>query len=154
MWASAPFFHNGSVPDLWGVLKPSARPQLWKRPYTSTGIGGKNAGYDYSYASYDFDKLGWKYTAMNCSNSIFTSPFLPCTQDLATIDLVFSMWNNVAAQSLNLAYQVPPPVTDQQIKSRMVYNSHLYGNSNAGHDFTQSLSDAERWALLEYIKTL
>ena len=49
---------------------------------------------------------------------------------------------------------MPPPITDQQIKSRMVFNTYLYGNSNAGHDFTQSLTDTERWALIEYIKTL
>lgn len=153
-WAAAPYLHNGSVPNLWGLLKPADRPKVWKRPYTATGWGGKNAGYDYSYASYDFQKLGWKYTAVNCSNSIFTSPFLPCNPGLAPIDAVFSMFNNAAAQYLNLAYQSPPPISDQQIKSRMVYNSYLYGNDNGGHDFTQTLSDSERWALIEYIKTL
>ena len=153
-WATAPFFHNGSVPDLWGVLKPADRPKVWKRPYTAAGVFGKNQGYDYSYASYDFQKLGWKYTAVNCSNNIFTSPFLPCTHDMATIDILFSMWDNVAAQYLNLAYQSPPPITDRQIASRMIYNTYLYSNSNAGHDFTQSLTDAERWAIIEYLKTL
>jgi mono/diheme cytochrome c family protein len=153
-WATAPYFHNGSVPNLWGVLKPADRPKVWKRPYTATGIGGKNAGYDYGFASYDWQKLGWKYTAVNCSNNIFTSPFLPCSAGMSTVDILYSMWDNVAAQYLNLAYQTPPPVTDQQIKSRMVYNSYLYGNGNGGHDFTQSLTDSERWALIEYIKTL
>ena len=153
-WANAPYFHNGSVPNLWGVLKPADRPKVWKRPYSPTGWGGKNAGYDYSHASYDFQKLGWKYTSVACSNSIFTSPFLPCDHNLAPIDAVFSMFSNVAAEQFNLAYQTPPPITDQQIKSRMVFNTYLYGNSNAGHDFTQSLTDTERWALIEYIKTL
>ena len=37
-WGSAPFFHNGSVPDVWGVLKPSDRPKVWKRNYTAPGI--------------------------------------------------------------------------------------------------------------------
>jgi hypothetical protein len=36
----------------------------------------------------------------------------------------------------------------------MVFNSHLYGMGNYGHEFTQSLADDERWALLEYMKTL
>lgn len=31
IWASAPYFHNGSVPTLWHVLRPSERPQIWKR---------------------------------------------------------------------------------------------------------------------------
>ncbi|WP_146521363.1 c-type cytochrome [Stieleria varia] len=30
VWASAPYFHNGSVPTLWGVLNPSDRPTLWR----------------------------------------------------------------------------------------------------------------------------
>jgi cytochrome c peroxidase len=31
IWASAPYFHNGSVPTLWHVLHPGDRPRVWKR---------------------------------------------------------------------------------------------------------------------------
>jgi mono/diheme cytochrome c family protein len=31
VWASAPYFHNGSVPTLWHVLSPQERPQVWRR---------------------------------------------------------------------------------------------------------------------------
>lgn len=31
IWASAPYFHNGSVPTLWHVLHPEERPVVWKR---------------------------------------------------------------------------------------------------------------------------
>jgi mono/diheme cytochrome c family protein/cytochrome c553 len=31
IWASAPYFHNGSVPTLWHVLHPSERPAVWLR---------------------------------------------------------------------------------------------------------------------------
>ena len=31
IWASAPYFHNGSVPTLWHVLHPAERPKVWKR---------------------------------------------------------------------------------------------------------------------------
>lgn len=31
VWASAPYFHNGSVPSLWAVMNPSKRPKIWKR---------------------------------------------------------------------------------------------------------------------------
>ena len=31
IWASAPYFHNGSVPTLWGVLRPKDRPTVWRR---------------------------------------------------------------------------------------------------------------------------
>ena len=153
-WGSAPYFHNGSVPTLWDVLKPSDRPKVWKRQYTAAGIGGKNQGYDPSLASYDFQKLGWKYTRVNCNNSLFSDPFLPCSENMSPIDVLFANLANKVAEFNSLAYQSPPPVSDKQIRSRMIFNSHLYGNDNAGHDFTQSLTDAERWAIIEYMKTL
>jgi mono/diheme cytochrome c family protein len=31
VWASAPYFHNGSVPTLWHVLNPDQRPAIWRR---------------------------------------------------------------------------------------------------------------------------
>ena len=154
-WQGAPYFHNGSVPTLWDVLKPSDRPKIWQRRYTPAGIGGKNPGYDSSLASYDFKKLGWKVTELPCNNSQNTaSPFLPCSNGMTTIDQVFAGIANAVAANNSLAYQSPPPITDKQIQSRMVFNSHLYGNGNGGHTFTQSLSDEERWAILEYLKTL
>ncbi|HWU96380.1 MAG TPA: hypothetical protein VN029_12340, partial [Sphingomonas sp.] len=153
-WAGGPFLHNGSVPDIWGVLKPSDRPAIWRRPYSAAGIGGKNQGYDYSYASYDFAKLGWKYEALTCSNNPSVPPYQPCANGQATPDRFYSAFSNAAAGYLNLAYQTPPPLTDQQIRSRMSFNSNLYGDGNGGHAFTQSLTDAERLALLEYLKTL
>jgi hypothetical protein len=30
VWASAPYFHNGSVPTLWHVLHPAERPAAWR----------------------------------------------------------------------------------------------------------------------------
>lgn len=31
VWASPPYFHNGSVPTLWHVLNPEHRPVVWRR---------------------------------------------------------------------------------------------------------------------------
>jgi mono/diheme cytochrome c family protein len=31
VWASAPYFHNGSAPTLWAVMNPDKRPKVWKR---------------------------------------------------------------------------------------------------------------------------
>ncbi len=31
LWASAPYLHNGSVPTLWHLLHPEARPVIWRR---------------------------------------------------------------------------------------------------------------------------
>lgn len=32
IWATAPYFHNGSVPTLWHVLRPDERPAVWRHP--------------------------------------------------------------------------------------------------------------------------
>jgi len=37
IWASAPYFHNGSVPTLWHVLRPDARPRIWRRKEARDG---------------------------------------------------------------------------------------------------------------------
>ncbi|NVB42586.1 hypothetical protein G6O69_32480 [Pseudenhygromyxa sp. WMMC2535] len=154
VWGNAPFFHNGSVPDIWGVLDPDSRPDVWQRHTTSGNIFGANEGYDPSHDSYDWDLLGWKYTDKQCSDWIFNDPFLPCSEDMATIDVLFANIANWVAKYNSLAYQSPPPITNKQIRSRMTFNSHLYGNGNQGHEFTQTLTDYERWAIIEYMKTL
>ena len=35
IWASAPYFHNGSVPTLWHVLRSEKRPAMWRRSRTA-----------------------------------------------------------------------------------------------------------------------
>ena len=42
VWATAPYFHNGSVPTLWHVLHPAQRPGVWKR--TPTGYDRARVG--------------------------------------------------------------------------------------------------------------
>lgn len=42
IWASAPYFHNGSVPTLWHVLHPEERPRIWKR--TEDGYDTEKVG--------------------------------------------------------------------------------------------------------------
>ena len=42
VWATAPYFHNGSVPTLWHVLHPAERPTVWRR--TPTGYDDARVG--------------------------------------------------------------------------------------------------------------
>ncbi len=51
IWASAPYFHNGSVPTLWHVLHPDERPQIWRR--TEDGYDTQKVGLEVS----EFDEL-------------------------------------------------------------------------------------------------
>jgi len=46
------------------------------------------------------------------------------------------------------------PTSDQQLENRKIYNTHMYGQGNGGHQFTSVLTDQERKAILEYLKTL
>lgn len=48
VWATAPYFHNGSVPTLYDVLNSKDRPKLFTRSYRT------------DEASYDKKKIGWQ----------------------------------------------------------------------------------------------
>ena len=47
LWASAPYFHNGSVPNLRGVLFPEERPSLWRLTIPGT-----------QFTEYDYENTG------------------------------------------------------------------------------------------------
>jgi mono/diheme cytochrome c family protein len=49
IWASAPYFHNGSVPTLWHVLHPDQRPVVWKR---------SEDGYDQAKVGLEIEQYG------------------------------------------------------------------------------------------------
>ncbi len=98
VWASAPYFHNGSVPTLWHVLHPDARPMVWRR--TPTG--------------YDAARVGLE------------------VEELA----------DLPAENLTTA------------RRRQYFDTRKPGKSAAGHDFPAALTEDEKTAVLEYLKTL
>ena len=57
IWASAPYFHNGSVPTLWHVLHPGRRPVVWTR----------------SENGYDRAKVGLEITACDRAPKTFAT---------------------------------------------------------------------------------
>lgn len=99
IWATAPYFHNGSVPSIALVLDSTARPQSWRR-------------IDYDSTNFDQDALGW--------------PWEPATT------------------------QADAPEGER----KFIYDTTLFGYGKGGHTFGDHLDDAERRALLEYLKTL
>ncbi|WP_255208292.1 hypothetical protein [Myxococcus sp. AM009] len=127
---------------------------MWQRQQTAPNNRGTNAGYAMDLAAYDFNKLGWKVTRMACGDVPSRDSFIPCSQHMAAIDIAFANIANAVANCNSLAYQSPPPIPQKQLRSRMIFNSHLYGLGNEGHDFNQSLPGDERWALIESMKTL
>jgi mono/diheme cytochrome c family protein len=50
VWATAPYFHNGSVPTLYHVLNSKDRPRLFTRSFRTDA------------ADYDEARVGWKFT--------------------------------------------------------------------------------------------
>jgi hypothetical protein len=102
IWATAPYFHNGSVPTVYDVLNSATRPKLFTRSFRT------------HKEDYDQVKLGWKVTELR-----------------------------------------EPPTADQPaIERRKVYDTTQPGRGNQGHTFGDSLTDEERFALIEYLKTL
>ena len=61
IWATAPYLHNGSVPDLRGVIDSSARPKRWRRH----GEGD---------AAYDRVAMGWAFVVVDGSASAVAPP--------------------------------------------------------------------------------
>lgn len=53
IWATAPYFHNGSAPTVYHVLNSKARPSIFMRSYRT------------DEEAYDPVKLGWKFQALD-----------------------------------------------------------------------------------------
>ena len=100
IWASAPYFHNGSVPTLWHLLRPAERPAVWRRT---------------SVVGYDQQKVGL---------------------EIETFD------------------KLPAAAVENHRLRREYFQTKAFGKSAAGHDFVEELSDEEKAAVLEYLKTL
>ena len=58
--------------------------------------------------------------------------------------------------NLILAWNIwaPPTITNAQVEDRKIYNTILYSQGNEGHEFNSVLTDQERLAIIEYLKTL
>jgi len=98
IWATAPYLHNGSVPNLWEILKtPSERVKYFY-------VGNRN---------FDTKNVGFETTEVSGSTTLFQ------------VELVEN----------DLIVLIP-------------------GNSNWGHNYGTNLTDDEKWALIEFMKTL
>jgi mono/diheme cytochrome c family protein len=102
IWATAPYFHNGSAPTVYHVLKSGARPRYFTRSYRA------------EIEDYDAVRLGWKVEELDSG----ADPGQPA------------------------------------FERRKVYDTTLPGRGNGGHTFGDALSEGERMAVIEYLKTL
>jgi hypothetical protein len=156
VWASAPYFHNGSVPTVWDVLKPSDRPAVWRRQRTATDVAfhafehrlsGPNGGYD-------FEHLGWKHDVLSCGAGSQGIPYYSCEPAQPLPPELSWLYDTLDGGLIWPMWVVPPPVGDSGLADRMIYNTNMYSKKNSGHEWTKVLTDSERKALIEYLKTL
>ncbi len=152
VWATAPYFHNGSVPTVEAVLDSSKRPQIWQRQLQEMdGIVGFDQRFDQAY---DHQALGWKHTALAC-DELPGEAFLNCNplqdEGPSIYQMVMNFLNDNVSYTGYIAGMDPQPGAFER---RLVFDSRILGNGNQGHAFTDVLSDAERRAIIEYLKTL
>lgn len=159
VWATAPYFHNGSVPNVWEVLKPSARTPIWRRQSAPNDTGlDVVMGFDPSFErAYDKQKMGWKYEEIACDVT-GAMPFIACDPtDPNANPLLDQLLSEIYANG-GFAWNVPnllmTPLTNAQIEQRKIYSTRIYSQDNGGHTFTEALTDVERRAIIEYLKTL
>jgi mono/diheme cytochrome c family protein len=102
VWATAPYFHNGSVPTVYHVLNSMERPRVFTRSFR----GEKQDS--------DPSRLGPRITLLGDR----PDPELPA------------------------------------IERRKVYDTSRSSEGNGGHRFGDGLTEDERMAVIEYLKTL
>ncbi len=157
VWATAPYFHNGSVPTVWEVLEPDDRNKIWKRFSTPKPPGQDVVmGHDTDLVrAYDTQNVGWRYDVIPCEVGGGVSPYIDCNPSNDNDPLVQILLAGLYSNFVGLWNILNPPLlTKEQMENRKIYNSHMFGQGNGGHAFTSVLTDNERLAIIEYLKTL
>jgi hypothetical protein len=120
---------------------------------------GAVMGYETDLArAYDPARLGWKYDDLECG-APGVAPYLECDPaDPYDTPFVYSLLDILFANG-SLAWNFfgtvsAPTFTNEQIEDRKIYNTRMYSQSNTGHELTDVLTDKERTAIIEYLKTL
>jgi hypothetical protein len=155
VWATAPYLHNGAVPDVWSLLDSGKRPTVWKRvskPARADQAGAVVMGFDSDFnRAYDRERLGWKYEKLDCAAAGVSSSIQCNPTGLESAFFLSEFYGNLLL-GWNIAN--PPTLSNQDIENRKVYNTTMFSQGNGGHAFSDVLTDAERRAIIEYLKTL
>ncbi len=157
VWATAPYLHNGSIPDLEALLDSSKRAEIWQRRIQTEVFeqgGVEIKGFDQRLSAFDFEKVGWKSTALACAE-MPGSAQINCSPSDDKGPSMQQIVQNFLNKSLSWAglLTISDPAPDG-LDKRLVYDTRILGNDDAGHEFTDVLTAAERKAIIEYLKTL
>lgn len=152
VWATAPYFHNGSVPTLEQVLDSSQRPELWQRQLQTIG---PVTGFDQRLSeAYDFEAVGWKHAALACEDMPGTALY-NCHPVQDEGPSIVQIVENLLHDSFYLSGLINIPDPDPQAyEKRLVFDTRILGNGKDGHSFSDVLTPLERRAVIEYLKTL
>ena len=113
IWASAPYFHNGSVPTIETVLNSKLRPEIWERPNDDPH-------------AYNLESIGMAYRELSRDEFLQSAA--------------------AAKGKVFLAKEV--------VDHGAMYDTTEYGHGNMGHTFGDSLTNDERKAIIEFLKSL
>ena len=126
LWAAAPYFHNGSVPELEQVLNSKKRPTVWTR----IDLGDEKA------------LRQWDATRrVGVPNMALSDKQVRTQRDLAA-------QLRRSEPSANYIY------TREYLDFRRVYDTAEPGKANGGHTFGDHFTDAERQAVVEFLKSI
>lgn len=153
VWATAPYFHNGSVPNVRQVLRSYERPAVWSRLSTPEDLPVR--GFDMSLRAYDLEtSLGWLYEEYCSDDGDGSQPENCTSENTVNIPFVMKWLDNLKSKVWLFGFVSRPYFTEEQIEERKIMNTHEFGNSNKGHEFTDVLTEQEVAAIIEYLKTL
>ncbi len=152
VWATAPYLHNGSVPTLAQLLDSSSRPQIWQRKLLQQG---EVIGFDQRLSTaFDFQGVGWQHEVLSCAD-IPGTELLNCNpvddEGPSLVELAQNLLNSTISWAGLVSIPDPDP---EGVDKRLVYDSRILGNGNRGHAFSDVLTEVERQAIIEYLKTL
>ncbi len=152
VWATAPYLHNGSVPTLEQLLDSSQRPAIWQRKLQEIG---PVKGFDQRMSvAFDYERVGWKHDALSCGD-LPGDPSLNCNPADEESPSMMQALENFLHNTINFTgYIGIPDPAPGSIDKRLVYDSRILSNGNGGHTFSDVLTEQERAAIIEYMKTL
>ena len=152
IWGSSPYFHNGVVPTLRQVLRSHERPAVWSR-FDTPDEDLVFRGYDMSLRSYDLDnEVGWKHQTYCTEDGGL--PTENCDGEWVNRPAIYKWLDSLKQDIWFFGFLSAPYDTQEGIEARKIVNTFEFGNSNAGHEFTDVLTDQEVEAVIEYLKTL
>lgn len=125
LWSSAPYFHNGSIPTVFQVLKAKQRPKIWTRVLRTDAYNQKNLGMVYAE-----DNL----VSMHDNNG---KPITYTEANKKRIRDNIDGYSSEESRSLRLSYDTSEP-----------------GKGIMGHDFVQDWSDEDVYAVVEFLKSV